>query len=105
MVGGDGPTYEKMLLLKKYLQFHEHEFESFELMEPELEIWHTEETDLSWIFKTHWGCVLSIDPSTLGHSARKIRRDKPVNLKKVDYYPSTQLGYLILDVQMLDCWW
>jgi len=104
MVGGDGLTYEKIHLLKKYMQYHEHEFESFELIEPELEIWHTESTDLSRIFETHWGRPLSVDPSTLGHSARKIGRQAPSNLKKVDYYPSAQLGNLILDVRMLDCW-
>jgi hypothetical protein len=104
MVGGDGLTYEKILVLKKYLQYHANEFESFSLVEPELEMWHTEETDLSRIFETHWGRPLSIDPSTLGHSARKIGRGKPANLKKVDYYPSAQLGYLILDVRMIDCW-
>jgi hypothetical protein len=98
MVGGDGLTYEKILLLKKYLQSHGNEFESFKLVEPELEMWHTEETNLSRIFETHWGRSLSIDPSTLGHSARKIGRDKPANLKKVDYYPSAQLAYLVLDV-------
>lgn len=53
MAGGDGLMYEKMLLLKKYLQYHNHEFESFEMLEPELEIWHTEATDLSRIYKTH----------------------------------------------------
>jgi len=43
MVGSDGLTYEKILLLKKYLQLHDNEFESFELVEPALEIWHTEQ--------------------------------------------------------------
>jgi hypothetical protein len=52
MVSGDGLTYEKMLL-KKYMQLHENEFESFELLEPALEIWHTEETNISHLFETH----------------------------------------------------
>jgi len=82
MVGGDELTYKKMLLLKKYLQTHEHKFDSFELMELELEIWHTQETDCSCIFKTHWGCSLRIYPSMLGHSARKMAWDKPASLKK-----------------------
>lgn len=103
MVGGDGLTYEKMLLLKKYLQLHENEFENFELLQPLLEIWHTEATDLNRIFETHWGSTLSEDPSTLGHSARKIGRSEPANKKKVDYYPGAQLVYLVLDVCMLDC--
>jgi len=104
MVGGDGLTYEKMLLLKKYMQLHGNEFENFKLVEPELKIWHMEETNLSRLFETHWGAPLSQDPSTLGHSARKIGCMAPLNLKKVDYYPSVQLDYLVGDVHMLDCW-
>jgi hypothetical protein len=92
-----------MHLLKKYMQYHEHEFERFELIEPELEVWHTESTNLSRVFETHWGRPLSIDPSTLGHSARKMGRQTPSNLKKVDYYPGAQLGNLVLGVRMLDC--
>jgi hypothetical protein len=61
MVSGEGLTYEKILLLKKYLQSHGNEFESFELVEPELEMWYTEETNLSRIFETYWGRPLSID--------------------------------------------
>ncbi|KII90822.1 hypothetical protein PLICRDRAFT_123648 [Plicaturopsis crispa FD-325 SS-3] len=103
-IGGDGLTYEKFLLLKEYLQFHDNDFESLETLEPMLEWWHTEWTDLNRVFETHWGPPLSNDPSTLGHSAAKIGRKTPPNLKKVDYYAGTQLAYLILDVRMLDCW-
>ncbi|KII83514.1 hypothetical protein PLICRDRAFT_119348 [Plicaturopsis crispa FD-325 SS-3] len=103
-VGGDGLTYEKFLLLKEYLQFHDNEFESLETLEPVLEWWHTEWTDLNRIFETHYGTPLSCDPSTLGHSAAKIGRKSPPNLKKVDYYTGAQLAYLVLDVRMLDCW-
>lgn len=104
LVGGDGLTYEKIIQLKKYLQCHEDAFESFSFVEPQLELWHTEATDLSRIFETHWGSSLSTDPSTLGHSARKIGRTAPPNMKKVDYYPSAQLAYLVADVRQLDCW-
>lgn len=103
-VGGDGLTYEKFLLLKEYLQFHENEFESLETLEPVLEWWHMEWTDLNRIFETHWGTPLSRDPSTLGHSAGKIGRKTPPNLKKVDYYNGVELAYLVLDVRVLDCW-
>ncbi|KII83902.1 hypothetical protein PLICRDRAFT_58707, partial [Plicaturopsis crispa FD-325 SS-3] len=103
-VGGDGLTYEKFLLLKEYLQFHENEFESLETLEPVLEWWHMEWTDLNRIFENHWGTPLSRDPSTLGHSAAKIGRKTPPNLKKVDYYSGVELAYLVLDVRMLDCW-
>lgn len=103
-IGGDGLTFDKMLMLKEFLQLEESEFESLEIMEPLLEWWHTLWTDLSRIYGTHWGDDLSNDPSTLGHSAAKIGRKKPSNLKKVDYYPHAQLAYLVLDVRMLDCW-
>ncbi|KAF8174754.1 hypothetical protein BJ912DRAFT_1024608 [Pholiota molesta] len=81
-VGGDGLTFEKMVQLKEYLQFEENAFESFETMEPILEWWHTD----------------------LGNSAEKIGRKKPSNLKKVDYYTSAELAYLVLDARLLDCW-
>ncbi|KAJ7582025.1 hypothetical protein C8J56DRAFT_793016, partial [Mycena floridula] len=85
-----------------YLKFHSNEFESMGLIEPLLAWWHLMWTDLSRIYETHWGENLSRDPSTMSHSARKIGRDVPPNLKKVDYYPSIDLGYLILDVRILD---
>lgn len=94
-----------MLLLKKYLQNHvESPFQSFELMQPILQIWHTSWTDLSAVFETHWGDNLNDDPGTLGNSAKKIGRSPPSNLKKVDYYPSAQLLNLVHDTRMLDCW-
>ncbi|KAF8185692.1 hypothetical protein BJ912DRAFT_1060520 [Pholiota molesta] len=103
-VGGDGLTFEKMVQLKEYLQFEENAFELFETMEPILEWWHTEWTNLSRLFESHWGSSLSRDPSSLGNSAEKIGRKKPSNLKKVDYYTSAELAYLVLDARLLDCW-
>ncbi|KII85006.1 hypothetical protein PLICRDRAFT_78107, partial [Plicaturopsis crispa FD-325 SS-3] len=103
-VGGDGLTFEKLLQMKRYLQSHGDAFKSFELLEVVLELWHTRWTDLSRIFETHWGSNTSSNPATLSHSARKIGRAPPSSLKKVDFYPSSQLVYLVLDVRMLDCW-
>jgi hypothetical protein len=103
-VGGDGLMYEKMLQLKRYLQFHSDPFEGFELVEPTLEAWHTEWTGLSCNFETHWGALLSDDPATLGHSAHKIDRAEPANLSKVDYYPAAEAAFLTLDLRVLDCW-
>jgi hypothetical protein len=103
-VGGDGLTYEKILALQKYLQLHKDAFESFEIIKPVLEEWHAESTNLCQLHETHWGSPLSLDPSTLGHSARKIGRPEPTNKKKVDYYPGIQLVFLVLEVRMLDCW-
>jgi hypothetical protein len=52
----------------------------------------------------HPTVALSEDPSTLGHSACKIGHNTPPNLKKVDYYPSAVLLYLVLEVRQLDYW-
>ncbi|KAF9231266.1 hypothetical protein BU15DRAFT_56372, partial [Melanogaster broomeanus] len=104
LVGGDGLTYEKIVQLKRYLQFHDDVFESMELLEPILELWHTEWANLSRVCETHWGDGLSNDPSTLGHSATQIGRKPPPNLKKVDYYPACHLVDTVLDARMLDCW-
>ncbi|KAF8872739.1 hypothetical protein BD779DRAFT_1708992 [Infundibulicybe gibba] len=104
LVGGDGLTYEKMVQLKVYMQFHDDIFTSFQLLQPSLAGWHTEWTNLSRDFETHWDSLLSMDPSTLGHSAAQIGRAAPSNLKKVDYYPCAELLFLVLDVRILDCW-
>ncbi|KAG6824880.1 hypothetical protein H0H92_005538 [Tricholoma furcatifolium] len=104
LVGGDGLTYEKLIQLKKYMQFHDDPFQRFELLEPTLSAWHTEWTDLSRIYETHWDSILSNDPSSIGHSAAQVGRPAPPNLKKVDYYPCAEFMYKVLDVRMLDCW-
>lgn len=103
--GGDGMSYNNMLLVKKYLQNHtESAFQSFELLCPVLQVWHTMWTDLCRIFETHWGTPLNNNFATLGNSAKKIGRAPPPNLKKVDYYPSAELLALVHDMRMLDCW-
>ncbi|KAJ6599623.1 hypothetical protein B0H10DRAFT_2322822 [Mycena sp. CBHHK59/15] len=106
IVGGDGLSYAMVLQLQSYLQFHKDTFESLEILEPQLQVWHTKWTDLIRIFQTHWGRVSgkSINPSSLGHSAGKIGRAAPSNMKKVEFYPGSQLLYLVLDARMLDCW-
>jgi hypothetical protein len=47
LTGGDGLTYERMVQLKNYLQFHGDAYERLDILEPLLEIWHTKWTDLS----------------------------------------------------------
>ena len=70
-----------------------------------LELWHLEWTDLSRTYEAHWGADSSSkDPGTLWNSVAEIGRKAPTKLSKVDYYPSLQLSYLVLDVRMLDCW-
>ena len=103
-VGGDGLTYERMVLLKLYMQFHETEFQRLEWLQPFLKTWHTSWTDLSRIYEAHWDGLLSSDPSSIGHSANHIKRKAPANIKKVDYYPYSELAYQVLDARILDCW-
>ncbi|KAJ7131118.1 hypothetical protein C8R44DRAFT_829597 [Mycena epipterygia] len=69
-------------------------------------VWHTKWTDLIRIFQTHWGRVSgkSTNPASLGHSAAKIGQAAPSNMKKVEFYPGSQLIYLVLDARILDCW-
>ncbi|KAI0057598.1 hypothetical protein BV25DRAFT_1812278 [Artomyces pyxidatus] len=103
-VGGDGLTFEKMVQLKQLLQFEPNGYDRLDWLEPFLELWHTEWTDLSRIFEAHWGEEFARDPSSLGHNAGKINFRRPSKLKKVDYYSGTHLVYLVLDVRMIDCW-
>ncbi|KAJ7703574.1 hypothetical protein B0H17DRAFT_912268, partial [Mycena rosella] len=103
--GGDGMSYNNMLLIQKYLRNHtESPFQSFQLMRPVLQVWHTMWTDICRIHETHWGTPLNDNPASLGNSAKKIGRPAPANLKKVDYYPAADLLALVHDTRMLDCW-
>ncbi|KAJ6614033.1 hypothetical protein B0H10DRAFT_2268702, partial [Mycena sp. CBHHK59/15] len=105
-VGGDGLTYAMLLELQNYLQFTSDPFKSFEIMEPQLQVWHTKWTDVIRIFQTHWGRTTgkNTNPASLGFSAAKIGRAAPSNMKKVEFYPGTQLLYLVLDAKILDIW-
>ncbi|KIY43253.1 hypothetical protein FISHEDRAFT_53997 [Fistulina hepatica ATCC 64428] len=105
LAGGDGLTYQKLLEMKRYLQRKGDAFQSLQLIEPILELWHTQWTNLSRMMEAHWGEPIGEnDPSTLGHSAAVAGRKTPANLKKVDFYLSSQLVYLVLDVRVLDIW-
>ncbi|KAK7059388.1 hypothetical protein R3P38DRAFT_2496066 [Favolaschia claudopus] len=107
-VGGDGLTYAMLQQLQTYLQFRidDHPFKSFEIIEPQLQLWHTKWTDVIRIFQTHWGRTTgkNTNPASLGFSAAKIGRSAPANMKKVEFYPGTQLLYLVLDAKILDIW-
>ena len=102
--GGDGLTFQKMLEIKQYLQFHGDPFHSLELLELVLSLWHTKWTDLSQVFKVHWDSLLSPNPSSLSYSTEKINCAGPSSLEKVNYYPAADLAYLVLDICILDCW-
>ncbi|KAJ7735335.1 hypothetical protein B0H16DRAFT_1256415, partial [Mycena metata] len=105
-VGGDGLTYAMLLQLQLLLQFHNDPFESFEIFEPQLQVWHTKWTDIIRIFQTHWGRISgkSTNPASLGYSAGKIGRAAPSNMKKVEFYQGSQLLSVVLDAKLLDIW-
>ncbi|KAJ6558349.1 hypothetical protein B0H19DRAFT_906888, partial [Mycena capillaripes] len=105
-VGGDGLMYAMLLQLQSFLQYHDDAFKSFEIMEPQLQVWHTKWTDVIRIFQTHWGRTSgkNTNPAALGFSAVKIGRVAPSDMKKVEFYPGTQLMYLVLDAKLLDIW-
>ncbi|KAI0028054.1 hypothetical protein K488DRAFT_28312, partial [Vararia minispora EC-137] len=104
LVGGDGLTYEKVVNLQEVMQLSEDPLENKALLQPFLQIWHTEWTDQSRIYGVHWDDLLTHDPSKISHSAGKMPRKAPFAHGKVDYYAATDLAYLILDTRILDCW-
>ena len=105
LAGGDGLTFEQMGNLKRLMQTQDGPFKTFEILQPYLQLWHTEWTDLCRLFTAHFGEGRSTDPSTIGHSSAKIGFKRPANLAKVDYYPGSHHLYRVLDARVLDCWW
>ncbi|KAJ6629792.1 hypothetical protein B0H10DRAFT_2160400 [Mycena sp. CBHHK59/15] len=105
-IGGDGLTYAMLLQLQNFLQYNNDAFKSFEIMEPQLQVWHTKWTDVIRVFQTHWGRTTGkqTNPASLGFSAAKIGRPAPSQMKKVEFYSRTQLMYLVLDAKILDLW-
>ena len=92
-VGGDGLTFEQLKNLKRLAQWQDELFKNFEIIQPYLQLWHTEWTDLSRLFVAHFGEDGSHDPSTIGHNSAKINFKRPANLAKVDYYPGSHHLY------------
>lgn len=103
LIAGDGLTFEKIVLLKNYMQFHDDSFESFELVQPVLAPWHTVWADLCRIVSTWYGSQVSKDPSTLGYGAVKIGRRQPSSLKKPDFKEASDIVFLTLDARIIDC--
>ena len=104
LVGGDSLTFEHLGNLKHMLQSQDGPFKNFEIVQPYLQLWHTEWTDLCRLFVAHFGEDGSHDPSTIGHNSAKINFKRPANLAKIDYYPGSHHLYRILDARILDCW-
>ena len=104
LVGGDGLTFEQLGNLKQLMQSQDKPFKNFEIIQPYLQLWHTEWTDLSRLFTAHFGEDGTRDPSAIGHSSAKINFKRPANLAKIDYYPGSHHLYRVLDARVLDCW-
>ncbi|KAJ7863318.1 hypothetical protein B0H14DRAFT_2574957 [Mycena olivaceomarginata] len=79
VIGGDGISYAMVLQLQSYLQFHNDALKSLEILEPQLQVWHTKWTD---IVQTHWGRTSgkSTNPASPGHIAGKIGRVAPSHM-------------------------
>ncbi|TRM61285.1 hypothetical protein BD626DRAFT_570939 [Schizophyllum amplum] len=104
VAGGDGYTFQRLQEMLDMLQFEDNIVDSLEVLLPFLEGWHQEYTSNNEIIENHYGKPLTSDYSTLGHSAAKLGRRRPADLKKFDYAQGAQLMYLVLDARMLDCW-
>ncbi|KAJ3511541.1 hypothetical protein NMY22_g15614 [Coprinellus aureogranulatus] len=103
-VQGDGLTFQRLLEVQRYLQFHKDNRESLAITEPVLAFWHTAWTFLSSLFEVHDDGSHSPDPSSIGHSRTLIGRALPGNVKKIDFFPGVDIVNIILDTRMLDCW-
>ena len=66
LAGGDGLTFKQMGNLKRIMQTQDGPFKTFEILQPYLQLWHTEWTDLCRLFVAHFGEDRSTDPSKLG---------------------------------------
>ncbi|KAI4523483.1 hypothetical protein K525DRAFT_361253 [Schizophyllum commune Loenen D] len=104
VAGGDGLTVQKTHEMQQMLQFEKSEFDRLEMLLPQLEGWHQLYTSNNETAETHYGDPLTSDYSTLGHSATRLGRRRPADLKKLDYAQGSQLMYIVLDARMLDCW-
>ncbi|KAJ3835052.1 hypothetical protein F5878DRAFT_543819 [Lentinula raphanica] len=103
-VQGDGLTFELLLKMMHHRQFHQSPFDSLKIMEPVLAPWHTMWTNDAHIVEKHIVDYASLDPSTLGNSASKIKRKLIKEQGKYNYHDTTDLMYLVADMRMLDCW-
>ncbi|KAL1658988.1 hypothetical protein GGF50DRAFT_131359 [Schizophyllum commune] len=102
--GGDGMSYELLHVLKSVLRVESSQWNRFENTKPMLEGWHQKWTEVCAIHEEFWGSSLTPDYSSLGHSASRLGRRRPADLKKVDFKQGTQLMFTVADSRMLDCW-
>ncbi|TRM57978.1 hypothetical protein BD626DRAFT_550857 [Schizophyllum amplum] len=104
VAGGDGFMVQKTHEMQEMLQHEENVIDKLENLLPTLKGWHQRFTSNNEHIDTHYGEPLTSDYSTLGHSATRLGRRRPADLKKFDYAQGSQLMYLVLDARMLDCW-
>ncbi|KAF7372416.1 hypothetical protein MVEN_00102800 [Mycena venus] len=68
------------------------------------ETWHTKSTQLNSAVSNHYGPAASPDPSSLSRSSNAANMKRPTNLKKCDFYPTSQSMTMIWEARVLDCW-
>ncbi|KAJ6628483.1 hypothetical protein B0H10DRAFT_2209395 [Mycena sp. CBHHK59/15] len=105
MARGDGASIAAMWRIKKFLAAHPSHYKAFRnLVPPGPEAWHTRWTKLNAMAANYYGPASSADPSSLSKSSTAAGAKRPVNLKKVDFFPTSQSMQLFFKARVLDCW-
>ncbi|KAF9058740.1 hypothetical protein BDP27DRAFT_1432336 [Rhodocollybia butyracea] len=66
--------------------------------------WHVWSTGINAISENHFGPANSSNPSSLSMLFHAIGLKRPLNLKKVDFYPTTKGCKVVWTLMILDCW-
>ncbi|KAJ7113608.1 hypothetical protein C8R44DRAFT_881891 [Mycena epipterygia] len=87
MVRGDGASIAAIWRIQKFLSAHPNHYKAFRnRVPPGPEIWHTRWTELNTI------------------AMRQRQEQRPLNLKKVDFFPTSRSMKLFFEARVLDCW-
>lgn len=100
--GGDGLTYELFWRSMYQRQFHESPYTSLRILNPLLMGWHTMWTNNSRIIEKNLVSYESLDPSTLGNSASKIKRTIRIDQGKYDYNQGWSTVSDLFEKQLLE---
>ncbi|KAJ7681091.1 hypothetical protein B0H17DRAFT_1138662 [Mycena rosella] len=74
------------------------------IVPPGPEIWHTRWTKLNAIASNSDGPASATDPSSVSKSGTAAGAKRPLNLKKIDFFPVSRSMELFFEARVLDCW-
>ncbi|KAK7022837.1 hypothetical protein VNI00_016918 [Paramarasmius palmivorus] len=103
-IGGDGLTFELLHKIMSHRQFHKSPFHGLRIMNPKLQWWHLLWTNDARIIDNHMGNPAGSDVSSFGHLISSIGRKLPKEQGKYNYKQASELLYLVLDADILNCW-